>query len=382
MVETCHGCHGSANAGGRVQEIMAFAPLSVVPWGVNIRQPEEEVLASAVALRRRFFRAGSVLLLVALLFAWGAARSVRRPLVMLTQAAERIAAGEMDQSIPPLGEDEVGRLGRSLESMRMALTQSIEEVARTNAALEHRVEERTRELERLYRELRERDEWRGQLLRKVISVQEEERKRIARELHDETSQTLSALAMSLETVAAAAPSAASRERLAEVKALTFRAIDALHRLIFDLRPSVLDDLGLLSAVRWFAERTLRPLGVNVRCDLAGLDQRLPLEVETALFRVIQEAVTNVAKHAEADTVLIQSLRHAGSLVIDIEDDGKGFDMAGAEKPVDSARGLGLLGMRERMELLGGSLEVDSAPGRGTRVVLRLPVPNAVETSDG
>jgi signal transduction histidine kinase len=255
----------------------------------------------------------------------------------------------------------------------------MEAVARANLDLERRVEERTREIEKLYRELREREELRGRLLRKIISAQEEERKRIARELHDDTSQALAALAVSLETAQATPPPEISRERLEEAKALALRTLDGLHRLIFDLRPSVLDDLGLFSAIRWYAERHLEPLGVAVRCEFsepgarAGeAGERLPPQVETALFRVVQEAITNIAKHARAETVLIQCARREGAITIEIEDDGKGFDPSSLTGPAAEGRGLGLLGIRERVELLEGEVQIESAPGRGTRIVVSVP----------
>ncbi len=217
-------------------------------------------------------------------------------------------------------------------------------------------------------------------MRKVISAQEEERKRIARELHDETSQALTALAVGLETALATLPPGGSRERLEEARALAVRTLEDVHRLIFDLRPSVLDDLGLLSAIRWYADRHLAPLGIAVRCEFSGLGThaegvggRLPPQVETALFRAVQEAITNIAKHAQAETVLIQCALREGTLTIEVEDDGKGFDPSSLAGPVRAGRGLGLLGIRERVELLGGTVQIESSPGRGTRIALRVPV---------
>ena len=357
-VGTCHGCHEASVVRGRVADVLAFVPLSVVPWGIAVRQPEEEAFAALAALRRRLLLLGPAVVAVAVLFAWGTARSIRKPLAVLTDAAERIAGGDLGRAIPPLGEDEVGRLARSLERMREALGASIETIGRANQDLEHRVEERTRELGRLYRALREREQGRAQLLRKVILAQEEERKRIARELHDETSQSLAATA-----------DVPARARLAETRGIAVRALEELHRLLLDLRPSVLDDLGLTSAIRWCAERHLEPLGVAVRCEFSGLPQRLPPEIETTLFRVVQEAITNIAKHAEAETVLVQCAARPDAVTIEIEDDGKGF----APETVAGGTGLGLTGMRERVELLGGTFEVESAPGQGTRIVLTAPV---------
>lgn len=376
---TCHSCHPGSMLQGQVPEVIAFAPLSLAPWGILLRQAEAETFATVISLRRQVLGLGPVLLAVAVLFAWGAARSVTKPLGVLTEASERIAAGALAEPIASLGEDEVGRLSRSLEKMRAALQESLESVAQANQQLERRVEERTRELERLYQQLREREESRGRLLRQVISAQEEERKRIARELHDETSQALTALVMRLETALAALPAEEPRRRLEEAQVLAGRTVDGLHRLILDLRPAVLDDLGLLSAIRWCAERHLGPLGIVVRCEFSGLDRRLAPEIETALFRAVQEAVSNIAKHAQAETVLIQCALRGGVLTVEIEDDGQGFDLSQMGTPGAALRGVGLLGIRERMELLGGAVQIESEPGQGCRIVLTVPV--ASEGSD-
>lgn len=366
-------------ARSNAHDVLALAPLSVVPWRIAIRQPEEETLALR-APRRRLVLLGPVVLAVGLLFAWGAAWSIRKPIGVLTDAAERIAAGDLAQPIPPLGEDEVGRLGRSLERMRATLRESLEAIARANLDLERRVDERTRELARVNRELSARERSRGELLRKVISAQEEERKRVARELHDETSQSLTAVVMSLEAMLTARAAGDLRQRLTEIRGIAVSALDEVHRLLHDLRPSVLDDLGLTSAIRWCAERHLEPLGIAVRCEFAGLEDRLPPETETALFRVVQEAITNIAKHAEAETVLIQGAARDGTVAIEIEDDGKGFDPERVTQDRATGTGLGLTGMRERVELLGGTLTVESTPAQGTRIAFAVPLP--AESRDG
>jgi signal transduction histidine kinase len=304
-------------------------------------------------------------------FARGAARSITQPVAVLTGNAEQIASGALDQPIPDLGEDEVGRLGKSLERMRQNLRRNIDEIGEANARLEERVTARTRELNDANERLREREEARAQLLRKVISAQEDERKRIARELHDETSQGLAVLAMGLEAAQDAIRGGLT-PRLDEVKAVAVRTLDDVHRLILDLRPSVLDDLGLLSAIRWYADRHLGSRGISVRCEFGDVS-RLPPEVETALFRMCQEALTNVARHAQATAVLVQVGAEGDEFVIDIEDDGKGFDQADTSKP-DGRRPWGLMGIGERAELLGGKATIDSAPGKGTHVTVRVPLP--------
>lgn len=359
---------------------LALAPLARAPWVIVVREQADESLAVVATFRRQLLLLGPVLLGLGLLVAWGAARSVTRPVVLLTEAAEKIGSGDLGDPIPSLGRDEVGRLAGALEGMRVDLKRSLEEVERANTELERRVAERTEELAHLNRALQAREQWRGQLLSRVIAAQEDERKRIARELHDETSQTLSVLAMGLETACTTLPEGAIRERLSEAKALTVRALDELHRLIYDLRPSILDDLGLLPAIRWYAERHLTPLGITVRSECADLERRLPVELAVAIFRVVQEIVTNIVKHAEAETVLIQCGPIDGDLLIEIEDDGRGFDPHAVSVSGDTARGLGLLGMRERVELVGGQITIDSAPGRGVYVTVRVPLPK--ETADG
>ena len=370
---TCHGCHQSGPAERRVDEVMAFAPLpSRGSWGISIRQPETQAFSTVVEMRRKILIWGPALALLALLFALGAASSITAPLSKLVGTAEQIATGELETPVPDLGGDEVGHLGTALERMRVALQQSLDDVARGRDQLELRIQERTAEIEKLYEELKQRDQLRARLLQKLIHAQEEERRRIARELHDETSQVIGALALSLDTALATLPPNASRDRLLEARALAIRSLDGIHRLSFDLRPSVLDDLGLFRAIEWYAERDLKRRGIAVRCESDEQDGRLPPEIETALFRAVQEAITNIVKHAQAETVLIQCAITPKAVTIEIEDDGQGFDPAGISDTAASGRGLGLAGIRERMEILGGDALIDSAPGRGTRVVLTVP----------
>ena len=358
---------------GADEEVLAYAPLSLVPWAVVIRQRAQEVFAPVHQARRRLLVWGPLMLALGLLFTWGAAQSVRQPLAVLTRAAERIAAGTLHQKVPPLPADEIGRLGQAFEVMRVKLAASIDDISRTNQQLEARVAERTREVEAAHRELQARDRARGRLLAKVISAQEEERKRLARELHDETCQKLAAIAIGVETALGSASPDVMRERLLEARARATETLDEVHRIIFDLRPSVLDDLGLLAAIRWYATRQLEPRGIAVRFDFP--DGALPLapETEAALFRAAQEAIGNIARHSRAESALVELDLLPDRLRIDIEDDGVGFDVDEVSTPSHSGRGLGLLGLRERMELIGGSALIDSSPGDGTRLRLEVPL---------
>lgn len=366
MVETCRGCHNAGGLSGPDREVLSFVPLTVAPWGISIQQAGTGSPTLVFGMERGLLLVGSVTIIVALLFAWGAARSVTKPLGVLSRASERIADRHLDEPIPSLGEDEIGRLARTFDRMREELKASIEAIDEGKRGLERKVQERTRELEVLYREVQRKEEMRGDLLKKVIGAQEEERKRIARELHDETSQDLATLLLSIETQVAAAPEEI-KERLLRMKAMAGRTLDSIHRLIFDLRPAVLDDLGLPSALRWSAESRLEPMGIDLDFRVEGRERRLSSEIETTLFRIGQEAISNIARHAEAESVGITVTFGEDHIRLRIEDDGKGFDQEMVGSVIDGPRGLGLLGMRERASLLSGNLVVQSGPGKGTRL---------------
>ncbi|MBI4787726.1 MAG: GAF domain-containing protein [Chloroflexi bacterium] len=227
----------------------------------------------------------------------------------------------------------------------------------------------------LYEELRRREQWRGELLRHVISAQEEERKRIARELHDETSQTLTALLYALDST----PTLPLVEKM---RRLTVSAIDGVHKVIFTLRPTMLDQLGLVAALRWYAESRFGDNGMRLEVSELGAAQRLPALVETALFRTVQEAINNVARHAGARHLRIVFNFKAEQVEIRVEDDGIGFDASQVAASPDPRRGLGLMSMQERMNTIGGEFFLTSAPGQGTTILLRVPMAGGNHGSDG
>jgi signal transduction histidine kinase len=370
---TVQGAFRNADTGA--MEILAFFSLSrlspMTKWGVAVWELEEQALIPARALETQFFIAGFILLALGMLFAWGMGRSIVRPIAMLTRATQRIAAGELSDPIPVTGADELGRLANSFDAMRRQLKASAERIQQWNRELEKTVHERTQELEQS-------QVMRGQLLRKLIFAQEEERKRIARELHDETSQALTALVVALD-MALMTPASAeeTKAKLASMKIVAVKLLDGVRQMIFDLRPSVLDDLGLVPALRWYADERLKPLGVRVNVETTGAEKRLPPEVEVALFRVVQEAVTNVGKHAESENVVLSIGFGESSVSVELEDDGKGFDPRRLVRIGEKGEGLGLLGMKERVFLLGGSMTVDSEPGAGTRVRIQVPLVKAM-----
>ena len=228
----------------------------------------------------------------------------------------------------------------------------------------------------LYEELQRKEHLRGELLAKVISAEEEERKRISRDLHDEAIQSLSAVLMQLGAIEQRLPvRAKTREHIADVRDLLTRTIGEVRKAILGLRPSALDDLGLVPALHSFVAERLEEAGVVLYWDASGLSRRLPPEMETALFRIVQEAVNNVVRHAEAETVRIELWEKDRRVLADVEDDGVGFDTVRFSGRRTGEAGLGLLGMQERASRFGGSMEVRSAPEQGTHVHIELPCPD-------
>lgn len=226
---------------------------------------------------------------------------------------------------------------------------------------------------RLVAELREREQVRRRLLQRVIGAQEEERMRLSRELHDETLQALAAVSVALGTAQKAlgtAPLGVGRQ-LEQVSQLLRGTLGELRRMIFDLRPSALDDLGLVPALQRYARERLAPQGVEVTFDTPDLPDRLPPPVEGSLFRIIQEALTNVAKHARASRVTVGLYPDGGRVRAVVRDDGIGFDPG--LNPSTQGEGLGLVSMRERAELMGGQLQTLSAAGLGTEVRIEMPL---------
>ena len=205
-------------------------------------------------------------------------------------------------------------------------------------------------------------------LRRAVAAQELERRRLARELHDETGQALTSMLLGLAAVDAAGTPEEAHAAVAELRRLVVSTLQDVRRLAVELRPKALDDFGLLPALKRLGQTVSEGsrLDVQVEARLGG--KRLPAEAETAVYRIVQEALTNVVKHAEAQHVSVLLTRKNESVSVMIEDDGKGFDPGSARSD-----GLGLLGMQERVALLDGSLAVESTPGAGTTLVLELPL---------
>jgi len=537
-VGNCHSCHDSLGA-GREDDVLAFAPLTGIPWGVALHQPEADIMVPTRMLAYRLGALGLVVLVTFLGMVWMTTRGAVQPLQALAQACKRIASGDLSHPIPVTGVAETLALASSFEEMRRRLLDSREQAESYRQDLERRVEERTAELAKSYEELQQsrdhllrlnRDlsalnavaatvnrslnletildsalekalaavpaeaggiflvepqeeyprlavqrglpvetlpalqrpplwiiregngvaeppagdswhlacrEWlsarlsygstlcvpletsgqvlgtlfvlssarerfsreeeallvsigwqvamavrnvrsfqaQGELLHRVIAAQEEERRRVARELHDDTCQALTGLIVGLDTtrLALAVDPEEALGRLDAARSVATEMLEGIRRLIADLRPSLLDDLGLVPAIVWYGEKRLKPQGIVFDLEQHGMERRLPPAIETALFRIAQEGMSNVAKHSGASRVAVTVRRVDGYVSLTMEDNGRGFRRRAQGTERLDGRGLGLRGMQERATILGGTFALESAPGRGTRLSVRIPL---------
>ncbi len=267
-----------------------------------------------------------------------------RPILELVEATRAVTQGDFTRRVRRWAEDEIGDLADAFNAM-------------------------IAELSRMDELRREREQLRRQLLEKVIATQEDERRRIARELHDSTSQNLTSLIVGLKTLETTCDDPRIHHQASELRAVASQTLGEVHEISMRLRPRLLDDLGLSAALErqvdeWHARHRI-PVDLMIHTH----DNRLPEEVETAVFRIIQESLTNIARYAEAHSVSILVERRGNAIVAVIEDDGRGFDVDLVKKD----RHLGLIGMQERAELLGGTLVIESAPGKGTSIYLSIPL---------
>ena len=205
-------------------------------------------------------------------------------------------------------------------------------------------------------------------LRRVVDAQELERRRLARELHDETGQALTSILLGLKTLEETVDGEGQHAAVADLRELVVATLQDVRRLAVELRPKVLDDFGLVAALERLTETYAEQTGMLVRFESGLAGERLPAEVETALYRIVQESLTNIVKHAHARAISIALTRKPGAVVVVVEDDGHGFDPTQVRED-----GFGLEGMRERVGLLDGRLQVESGEGQGTTLVAEVPI---------
>jgi signal transduction histidine kinase len=263
-----------------------------------------------------------------------------RPLSDLERTATELAAGDMEARVPDsiLADRDMARVGTML-----------------NELLDRLTEDRARE---------------RRLAAQVISAQDEERARVARELHDSTAQTLTAVMLQLGAAARESTSPALDARIATLRQLASDALEEVRLLSHTMHPRVLDDLGLAAALEWLARQTQAQETLDVQVVALEFDPPIPPPLAAALYRVAQETLRNAARHANARRVDVSLHRDGSAAVLEIIDDGRGFDVERAEA---RRPGMGLFSMRERVGLVNGRLTVSSAPGRGTQIVATVPL---------
>jgi signal transduction histidine kinase len=224
------------------------------------------------------------------------------------------------------------------------------------------------------REARERGILRAELFRRVVAAQESERQRIARDLHDETGQSLTAIGLGLRGLSDSlgCPNKTSQDILHQLQGLTADSLKELQRIISDLRPSHLDDLGLSAAIRWYAGRLQELTSLVIRVDIMGTEVAMDEATRITLFRIIQESLNNIIKHSGATHVQIDLEYRPIDVHITVRDNGQGFDLEAVKVRRSSRPSLGLAGMEERAALLGGTVQVHSRPGYGTEVEANIP----------
>ena len=213
--------------------------------------------------------------------------------------------------------------------------------------------------------------------RRLIEAQEEERQRIARELHDQIGQILTAVRFNLHAVHRLCPNTEAALQAEDGIRVLDEALEQVRNLSLDLRPSLLDDLGLVAALGWYLDSQVKRTGLRpeLRADLPYVDVRFAREIETACFRIAQEAVTNVARHAQATRVTVRLQMEENNLCLIVEDNGTGFDQRLVRPYVSGAATLGLQGMQERAEAVGGSLWIGQRSPAGTEVIAKFPIKN-------
>ncbi len=268
-----------------------------------------------------------------------ALRAALRPLAAVRATIDAVRAGNLQARVHPglLTDPEVEQVGQTLNGMLDELAEARAKMRALSAA--------------------------------IIAAQEEERRRISRELHDDTAQTLTSLLLYAKVLEQGDAPPHVREALAELREEVAASLEGVRRLARELRPSALDDLGLVPALQGYTQDLARRTKLPLRFVTSGGDYRLPPQVEIVLYRIAQEAVTNAAKHARATSIVVQLAREPGMATLSVRDNGVGFDPATASP----GQGMGLFSMRERAELAGGTLVVSTTLGRGTSVVARIPL---------
>jgi signal transduction histidine kinase len=346
-----------------------FNHVNLAGWAVVIAIPRSILLAPVWQSVATLALAGAVTLGFAVLLATIISRQVSRPIGTLVRMAAIVGGG---------GSFHNARTGLAeADAVAASLSEASDRLARSAADREkanHELRQSGERYRMLADELAEANDQRQALLKQIVQAQEEERLRIARELHDGLGQYLTGLKLGLTAMERSCPAGAAPQQLAALKALGDEMGHALGRMAWEIRPTALDDLGLETALSQYLEEWAERSGLLIDLEVRMGGKRLSPTLETTLFRVVQEAITNVIRHAEAKHAAVVLDAQGKEAQLIIEDDGRGLSHEKASIRVGSKRRhLGLLGMRERLALVTGNLEIESEPGKGTTLYIRVPL---------
>jgi len=345
-----------------ISRLYAYTPVySIIPEGLYliVGIPSTEAMAVVEKTLQRSLFILALAGFVALIAIWlGGEIFFLRPVQKLLVVTRRMTAGDLS------ARTEVSHEASELTE----LAQSFDQMAK---ALETRENECYQAQDAILKQERDR----AHLLHQLITANEDERMRIARELHDETSQNLTTLLFGLDTTSIALEKDPRHvaEHLDNVKLVARELLKGIHHLIYNLRPPLLDDLGLVPTIYLCADKQLKPQGITMHLYVNNQDNRLSPYIETAIFRIVQEAFTNIIRHSYARRVDLRLTYSDHSLQLEVIDDGQGFDAAdlALDQP---GGGFGLRGMQERVRMLDGQLEVESIIGEGTKITVNIPLP--------
>ena len=301
--------------------------------------------------------------LIAALLSNGISTLIAKPLRRLTLAADALGRGDLDTRVAASSDPETNKLAAAFNQMAEGLTKS------------------TQEREKLLKELRLKEQMRGRLIKKLLTAQEDDRKRISRELHDETSQALTSLMLTMRVLSEEAPTEEQRQALILARDAAADILQDVRSLAVELRPPQLDDLGLMAAIEQYTEQFASRHGLRVSLETQGTNQHPPDHIAVALYRILQESLSNVVQHSGADEVKIRMDFQPDQIRAEIADNGCGISSADLTIAKQKRR-LGLYGMRERIELLKGKMEISRGKNGGARLELWVPIEPAEKKLKG
>jgi len=331
---------------GEGKVISMAKPLAGTKWLLGIEMSEQTILDPAKRFLYWVIAIGAVLLTVGIVIAWQISRNITGPLNQLMQATSAIAAGDHSSPVTINRQDELGKLAALFNLMSQQVQQARVEILQTNSQLR-------------------------ELSAHLQNIREEERLHIAREIHDELGQQLTGIKMDMVWLKKRISSEDQvvNEKINTTLQLLDQTIQTVRKIATELRPSILDDLGLLESLKWQSQEFSKKTGLPVDFDCETIESTITPDITIGLFRIFQESLTNITRHANANGVMASLRLENDQIILAISDDGKGFD----SRSIGHKKTLGLLGMKERMIMMGGTYKIESQPGKGTQVTVIVPL---------